>query len=219
MEDTNPGFCVKLREFRDSGHQGGHYGPAVVYGLRDYQQGYMEYFYEYEDENGKQPPERQAAVMQINQHLFVDCKTKGTRGAMITQPVPDDARYQRIIRKRYPSLYDDTLGKKHYFDNSKASILDKPFPGVSLEYIGAGSHESFYLGFKNDVANDMVTLHAVLKDIENWGPESELAKEEKGTLLVKYTKVKTRWESELMNINDVACPFSMNTDAMMSPSS
>ena len=212
MEDTNPGFCVKLRVFRDSGHQGGYYEPAVVYGLKKYQQGYMEYFYEYE---------KHALEMQHKQQLHIDSATnkRDTRGAMITQQVPDDASYQRIIRKRYPSLYDDTIEKKHYFDNSKASILDKPFPGVSLEYIGAGSPESLYLGFKKDVANDMVTLHAVIKDIANWGPESELAKEEKATLLVKYTNVKKKWVSELMNINDDACPFSMNTDAMMSPSS
>jgi hypothetical protein len=212
LEDTNPGFCVKLRVFYDSGHQGGHYEPAVVHGLRDYQKGYMEYFYDYD---------KSEIDMQREQAISIDSSTnkRGTRGAMITQKIPDEEQYQRIIRKRYPSLYDDTIEKKHYFDNNKASIVDKPFPGVSLEYIGAGSPDSFYLGTKTDVANDIVTLQAVIKDIDDWKPESELAKEEKETLLVKYTNVKTRWYAELKDIKEAGCPFSMNTIVMMPPSS
>ena len=169
----------------------------------------MEYFYDYD---------KTAFDMRRKQAIRIDISTnkRGTRGAMITQKIPDDEQYQRVIRKKYPSLYDDTIEKKHYFDNNKASIVDKPFPGVSLEYIGAGSQELFYLGTKTDFANDIVTLQAVIKDIDDWKPESELAKEEKETLLVKYTNVKTRWDDELKDIKDTGCPFSMNT---MSPSS
>ena len=173
----------------------------------------MEYFYNYEED---------AVKMQLEQRITIDYSTnkRGTRGTMITQKIPEDMQYTRTIRKRYPSLYDVTIAQKHYFDNNKASILDKPFPCVSLEYIGGASLVPFYLGTEQDFTNDIATLQAVIQDINNWGPKSKLAEEEKATLLEKYTNVKTKWDAELQHINNkTKFHFSMDTSAMMFPSS
>lgn len=158
MEDINPGFCVKLG-VHDNGPHGSTYEPAEVYRLRDEQKVYMDYFYDYT---------QQATQMQNQHRLQIDitANKRNTRGAMITQITADG--FVRTIRKMYPALYDNTNNKKHYFDNNKASIVDKPFPGVSLEYVGAGSMVSFYLGTKADFANDIDTLHAVIEDLEQW---------------------------------------------------